>query len=58
FAQYEMKLVLATILSRYNLTLANSHPIKPARRGFTIAPPGNMRMVVNQRQRQNTLVSL
>lgn len=58
FAQYEMKLVLATILSRYNLTLADSRPIKPARRGFTIAPPGNMRMVVNQRQRQNTLVSL
>ena len=58
FAQYEMKLVLATIVSRYNLTLADSRPIKPARRGFTIAPPGNMRMVVNQRQRQNTLVSL
>ncbi|MBW4547609.1 MAG: cytochrome P450 [Symplocastrum torsivum CPER-KK1] len=58
FAQYEMKLVLATILSRYNLMLADSRPIKPARRGFTIAPPGNMRMVVNQRQRKNTLVSL
>ena len=53
FAQYEMKLVLATILSRYDLTLADNRPIKPARRGFTVAPPGTMRMVVTN-QRQNS----
>ena len=53
FAQYEMKLVLATILSRYDLTLADNRPVKPARRGFTVAPPGTMRMVVTN-QRQNS----
>jgi cytochrome P450 len=55
FAQYEMKLVLATILSRYNLTLADNRPVKPTRRGFTVAPPGTMRMVVTN-QRQNSSV--
>jgi cytochrome P450 len=46
FAQFEMKLVLATILSHYELKLASSRPIKPTRRGLTLAPPGNMRMVL------------
>lgn len=45
FAQFEMKLVLAEILSKYRLTLADSRPVRPVRRGLTIAPPGNMRMV-------------
>ena len=58
FAQYEMKLVLATILSRYDLTLADNRPVKPARRGFTVAPSSSMRMVVTQRRRQNTIVRL
>jgi cytochrome P450 len=58
FAQYEMKLVLATILSRYDLTLADNRPVKPARRGFTVAPSSSMRMLVTQRRRQNTIVRL
>jgi cytochrome P450 len=50
-AQLEMKLVLATILSRYQLALADSKPINPKRRGFTIAPAGGVRMVLRgQRQ--------
>lgn len=47
-AQLEMKLVLATILSRYELALTHNRPIKPVRRGLTFAPPGNMRMVVTK----------
>lgn len=51
-AQLEMKLVLATILSNYQLALADSQPVKPQRRGFTIAPAGGVRMVL-QGQRQD-----
>ncbi|HEY9674817.1 MAG TPA: cytochrome P450 [Waterburya sp.] len=46
FAQFEMKLVLAKILSRYQLVLADSRPVKPVRRGFTLAPPSAMQMVM------------
>lgn len=52
FAQFEMKLVLATILSQYDLQLATKTPIKPTRRGLTVAPPANMRMVVKQLRQQ------
>ena len=45
-AQLEMKLVLATILSKYQLTLAEDKPIKLQRRGFTLAPAGGVRMVM------------
>lgn len=36
-AQLEMKLVLATIVSRFQLALTDSRPVKPVRRGLTIA---------------------
>jgi cytochrome P450 len=42
----EMKLVLATILSRFKLKLLNKRPLKPVRRGFTIAAPDGFKMVV------------
>ena len=45
-AQLEIKLVLATILSHYRLTLAEEKPVKAQRRGFTIAPAGGIRMVM------------
>jgi unspecific monooxygenase len=45
-AQLEMKLVLATILSKYQLALAEDKPVKLQRRGFTLAPAGGVRMVV------------
>lgn len=44
-----MKLVLATILSNYELALCDRRPMKPARRGVTIAPAGGMEMVVQGR---------
>lgn len=56
FALLEMKLVLSTILSRYELKLVGDRQIKPTRRGVTVAPPANMRMMVTQRQPQKTLV--
>ncbi|KAM3096645.1 cytochrome P450 [Phormidesmis sp. 146-35] len=45
-AQLEMKLVLATILSKYKLALAEDKPVKLQRRGFTLAPRGGVRMVM------------
>jgi len=45
FAQMEMKLVLATVLSHFKLTLANNRPLKPVRRGLTTAPPASLRMI-------------
>jgi unspecific monooxygenase len=45
-AQLEMKLVLATILSNYQLALAETKPVKLQRRGFTLAPAGGVRMVM------------
>jgi unspecific monooxygenase len=43
-ARLEMKLVLATILSRYQLALASQHPEKPQRRGITLASAGGVPM--------------
>ncbi|GBE95200.1 cytochrome P450 [Nostoc cycadae] len=40
FALFEMKLVLATLLSHIDLTLVNNYPVKPIRRGVTLAPSG------------------
>ncbi len=54
FAQFEMKLVLATIMREKQLALADRRLVKPVRRGFTIAPPVGMRMVAIG-QRQNIL---
>lgn len=45
FAQYEMKLVLATIMSRFQVSLINKRPVRPVRRGLTLAAPAGMRMV-------------
>ncbi len=51
FAMYEMKLVLATILSGWQLALTDNRPVRPVRRGVTLAPPANLKMVVtNQRK--------
>lgn len=47
-ALLEMKLVLATILSKYQLALREDKPVKLQRRGFTLAPAGGVRMVMTQ----------
>jgi cytochrome P450 len=47
FAQYEMKLVLATIVSRFQVSRVDKRPVTPVRRGLTVAAPSGMRMIAN-----------
>jgi cytochrome P450 family 110 len=51
FALYEMKLVLAKVLTCYELTLAQPVPIQAVRRGINIAPQGGVKMMVRPRVR-------
>ena len=53
FSMYEMKLVLATILSRFQLELATKRPVRPVRRGITILPSGSVPMVVTAQIKAN-----
>ena len=53
FALFEMKLALATILTSCELKLVNTRPIKPTRRGLTVAPPANMQMVVTLKKQES-----
>ena len=46
FALFEMKLVLATILSQVQLGLTDKRPVRPVRRGVTFTPSGGVRMVM------------
>ena len=56
FAKFEMKLVLATILSNWELDLVNNNPVKPVRRGLLFAPSENLRMIVKGKRRQKQRV--
>ncbi|WP_242040948.1 cytochrome P450 [Leptolyngbya sp. FACHB-261] len=49
-ASFEMKLVLATVLRRYELALADHSPEHPKRRGVTLAPARGVRMVMGARR--------
>ena len=49
FAQFEMRLVLAVILSRWKLSLPGHRPIEPVRRGVFAGPPTSMRLVPVER---------
>jgi cytochrome P450 family 110 len=51
-AMLEMKLVLATVLSHYDLKLANNNPVKPQRRGVTIAPHNGVPLVMTRKREQ------
>ncbi|MBE9100368.1 cytochrome P450 [Vacuolonema iberomarrocanum] len=46
FALYEMKLVLFELLSRTEMALVHSKPIRPMRRGLTIAPSDRLRVKI------------
>ncbi len=46
FALFEMKLVLATIMSQIKLELLDNRPLKSGRRGFTFPPEGGVKMKV------------
>jgi unspecific monooxygenase len=56
-AQLEMKLVLAMIVSKYQLTLTEDQPIKLQRRGFTLAPAGGVRMMMTGKRQPVSQVS-
>lgn len=47
FALFEMKLVLATIVSRYQLSLVDQRQPKPVCRGATLSPSSSFKMVLN-----------
>jgi len=48
-SSYQMKLVLATVLSRYNLQLCSPNRVKPVRRGVTIVPSGGCKTIVTEK---------
>ena len=48
-AQFEMKLVLATMLSHYRLALVDQFPEYPQRRGVTFAPARGVQMVLKEK---------
>lgn len=50
FALYEMKLAIATIMSRLQLELLDKDPVLPERRGMTMTPSGGIQMVVKERR--------
>jgi cytochrome P450 len=45
-AQFEMKIILATILSHYNLKLREDQPVKPQRKVITLSPKGGIKIAV------------
>ncbi|MDE2929221.1 MAG: cytochrome P450 [Acidobacteriota bacterium] len=45
FASYEMKIVLARVLSRVTLRLDPRHTVRVVRRGITFAPSGGVRVI-------------
>ncbi|TVP61554.1 MAG: cytochrome P450 [Nodularia sp. (in: Bacteria)] len=56
FALFEMKLVLATVLSNWQMELANTQPVLPVRKGLLFGPKGGVQMFVKGRREQNQLV--
>ncbi|WP_373526103.1 cytochrome P450 [Nostoc sp.] len=53
FAMFEMKLVLATVLSHWQMELADSKPVQPVRKGIIFSPAGGVQMVVKGKRKQN-----
>lgn len=53
FALFEMKLVLATLLSRWEMALADGEPVEPKRKGALLGPSGGVRMVVTGMRREH-----
>jgi cytochrome P450 len=52
-AQLEMKLILATVLLRYQLALSDSHPVRPQNRlNVLLAPVGGVKMVLQCERRR------
>ncbi|MHC5732411.1 MAG: cytochrome P450, partial [Nostoc sp.] len=56
FALFEMKLVLASVLSDWQMKLADTKPVLPIRKSFLLAPGGGVPMVVTGKRQQNQRV--
>lgn len=56
FALFEIKIVLATVLSRWQMELADSKPAQPVRKGFLSSPADGVQMVVKGKREQNQAV--
>jgi cytochrome P450 len=50
FAMYEMKIVLATLLRRYEFRLVKDAPVKYVQRGLTMGPKGGIEMVMENKR--------
>lgn len=48
-AMMELKLSTATLLQNFEFTLPKQRPLRPARRGLTMAPPASMKLKIKQR---------
>lgn len=55
FALYEMKMVLARLVSRCSFALASDQPIKMVRRSITITPSDGLRVVLERRKLRPSL---
>ncbi|MEH2169685.1 MAG: cytochrome P450 [Nostoc sp.] len=56
FALFEMKLVLATVLSDWQMKLADTQPVLPVRKSVLLAPGGGVPMVAIGKRQQNQRV--
>ncbi len=56
FALFEMKIVLATILTQWQMKLASSKPVIPVRRGVLLGPSEGVNMIVKGKRSQSNLV--
>ncbi|MBD2452162.1 cytochrome P450 [Nostoc sp. FACHB-152] len=52
FALFEMKLVLATVLSQWQMEVADSQQVQPARKGALLGPSGGVKMIVTGKRLQ------
>ena len=54
---FEMKLVLATVLSNYDFQTNYDRPVRPVRRGITFVPPDDFRLeVIGRRSIENPIL--
>lgn len=58
FSMFELKLVLATILRRFDLSLIDQRLVQPVRRGITIVPSGGVPVLVKSKRRSPQLQTI
>jgi cytochrome P450 len=51
-AMYELKIVLGTLLTQYDLALVSDRPVQPERRGITLGMKGGVEMVFQGKRQQ------